>query len=206
MFIGPWEMGGEWSDNGIVGISRWLKRIWGLVEKKYIAFAICDEEEKRLRHVTHKTIKKATEDMEKLHFNTMLASLMEFTNYLSKVREEGTVSESLWRENIVILLLLLAPVAPHLAEELWDRIGQPYSIHVQRWPEWNEQWLQKEEFVLVVQVDGKLRDRVQVSMPVTETEAKEMALSRQRVKDKLRGKEIVKVIYIPGRLVNVVTR
>jgi leucyl-tRNA synthetase len=206
MFIGPWEMGGEWSDNGIVGMSRWLKRIWGLAEEKYTAFAVCDEEERKLRRTAHKTIKKATEDMERLHFNTMLASLMEFTNYLSKVRDEGTVAVSLWRENIVILLLLLAPVAPHLAEELWGKMGQPYSIHTQRWPEWDEKWVQKEEFTLVVQVNGKLRDRMQVSVSVTGAEARQMALGRQRVKDYLGEKEVAKVIYLPGRLVNVVTR
>jgi leucyl-tRNA synthetase len=205
MFIGPWEMGGEWSDNGIVGMSRWLKRIWGLAEEEYTAFAVCDEEERKLRRTAHKTIKKATEDMERLHFNTMLASLMEFTNYLSKVRDEGTVAVSLWRENIVILLLLLAPVAPHLAEELWVKMGQPYSVHTQRWPEWDEKWVQKEEFTLVVQVNGKLRDRMQVSVSVTEAEARQMALGRQRVKDYLGEKEVAKVIYIPGRLVNVVT-
>ncbi len=206
MFLGPWEMGGEWSDNGIVGMSRWLKRIWGLAEEKYTAFAVCDEDERKLRRVAHKTIKKATEDMERLHFNTMLASLMELTNYLSKIREEGTVAASLWRENIVILLLLLAPVAPHLAEELWVRMGQPYSIHTRRWPEWDEKWVQKEEFTLVVQINGKLRDKMQVSVSVTEAEARQMAFGRQRVKDYLREKEVAKVIYIPGRLVNVVTR
>ncbi|TET55864.1 MAG: leucine--tRNA ligase [Dehalococcoidia bacterium] len=207
MFIGPWELGGEWNDSGLVGISRWLNRVWSLVTTDYVPSyrdAANTEDEKELLHMTHKTIKKVTEDLEKFRFNTMLASLMEFTNYLSKVREGRTVSDSLWREAISSFLLLFAPTAPHLTEELWARTGHPYSIHTQAWPEYNEGFAQEEEITLAIQVNGKLRDKVLVPASISEVQAKELALGRERVKTLIDGKKLSNVIYVPKRVVNIV--
>ena len=207
MFIGPWELGGEWNDSGIVGISRWLNRVWNLVTTDYIPTCrdvVNPEEEKEFLHITHKTIKKATADLEKFHFNTMLASLMEFTNYLSKAKESGTVSDYLWREAINYFLLLFAPTAPHLAEELWNRSGRPYSIHNQAWPEYEDELAQEEEITLVIQVNGKLRDKMLVPASTSEAEAKELALGRERVKVYIDGKKLTRVIYVPKRVVNIV--
>ncbi len=206
MFIGPWEMGGEWSDSGIIGISRWLNRIWNLVETSYIRQAVEPGAEKEFRYVTHKTIKKVTEDLGKFRFNTMLASLMECSNYLSKVKETGKVSDLLWQEAVSYFLLLLAPTAPHLTEELWDRTGHPYSIHNQSWPKFDEQLTREEEITLVIQVDGKLRDKVFVPASINETEAKELALGRERVKAYTNSKKIENIIYVPKRVVNIVTK
>ncbi len=208
MFVAPWEQGGEWNDSGISGISRWLNRVWNLVLGGYR----CGDSiarikaERELSRITHQTIKKVTEDMERLRFNTMIAALMEFTNYLTKLKEAGTVNDSDWRESTAILLKLLAPTAPHLAEELWQRTGHEYSIHNQSWPQWDEEMARDEEITLVVQVNGKLRDRITVPASISEDEAKQLALERERVKAYLEGKEIVKTIYVPGRLVNVVVR
>jgi leucyl-tRNA synthetase len=204
MFIGPWELGGEWSDSGIVGISRWLDRVWSLVETSYVSQSTQPKAGMELRHITHKTIKQVTEDLEKFRFNTMLASLMELTNYLSKIKEIGTVSDSLWQESITYLLLLLAPTAPHLAEELWERTGHPYSIHNQSWPQWDEQLVQEEEFTLVIQINGRLRDKLTVPASITETEARELALGRERIKAYTRDKKIANIICVPGRLVNII--
>jgi leucyl-tRNA synthetase len=204
MFIGPWELGGEWSDSGIVGISRWLNRVWSSVTTDYTSWAVNHEAEKELLHITHKTIKKVTADLEKFRFNTMLASLMEFSNYLSKVKEIGVVSESLWREAISYFLLLFAPTAPHLTEELWTRTGHPYSIHNQPWPEYDEELAKEEEITLVIQVNGKLRDKVLVPASISEVEAKELALGRERVKAYIDGKKLSNVIYVPKRVVNIV--
>ena len=204
MFIGPWEQGGEWDDRGIKGIARWLNRVCDLVlggysEEKPKAIAA-----KRLRRITHKTIKKATEDLERFHFNTMIAAFMEFTNYLGKVRKEKSVETAAWQEAIDSLLLLLAPTAPHLAEELWTRTGHPYSIHNQPFPEWDAELAAEEEFTLVIQVNGKLRDRVTAPITITEEKARELALNRERIKAYLNDRKIVRVIYVPRRLVNVV--
>jgi len=204
MFVGPWEQGGEWSDSGIIGISRWLNRVWSLVETSYASGTTKPEAEKELRHIIHKTIKRVSEDLERFHFNTMLASLMEFTNYLSKVKEARQISDSLWQEAIGYLLLLLAPTAPHLAEELWTRMGHPYSIHNQSWPKFDAELAKEEEITLVIQINGKLRDKLVVPASITENEAKELALGRERVKTYTDGKKVSNVIYVPKRVVNIV--
>lgn len=204
MFIGPWELGGEWNDNGIVGVSRWLNRVWTLVTTNYVSHAVAPADEKECLHVVHKTIKKVTADLERFRFNTMLASLMEFTNYLSKVKESGTVSGSVWREAIDRFLLLLAPAAPHLAEESWTQTGHPYSIHNQAWPEYDEELVREEQITLAIQINGRLRDKVLVPASLSEAEAKELALSRDRVKAHIDGKKVNNVIYVPNRVVNIV--
>ena len=204
MFIGPWELGGEWNDNGIIGISRWLNRVWNLVTTDYANWAVDPEAEKELLHITHRTIRKVTADLEKFRFNTMLASLMEFTNYLSRVNERRVVSDYSWREAISSLLLLIAPTAPHIAEELWTITGHPYSIHTQAWPGYDEELAKEEEITLIIQVNGKLRDKVLVPAYISEVEAKDLALSRERVKAYIDGKKLSNIIYVPGRVVNIV--
>ena len=207
MFVAPWEQGGEWDDSGISGISRWLNRLWNLLLTPYEMKLQAEEKAHRdLQRITHQTIRKVTEDLERLRFNTMIAALMEFTNYLAKVKELGTVGNSAWEKSIETLLLLLTPTAPHLAEELWQRTGHQYSIHNQSWPSWDEMLAKEEEITLVVQVNGKLRDRIAVPASITETEAKQIALGRERVKTYLEGKEIINLIYVPGRLINLVVR
>ena len=207
MFVAPWEQGGEWDDSGISGMSRWLKRVWKLVLEPYKANPQVEEKAHRnLQRFTHQTIKKVTEDMERLRFNTMIAALMEFTNYLAKVKEDGAVSKSAWEKSLDVLLLLLTPTTPHLAEELWEGTGHSYSIHNQRWPSWDKELAKDEEITLVVQVNGKLRDRIIVPASITEAEAQQLAVERQRVKAYLKGKKILKTIYVPRRLVNLVVQ
>jgi leucyl-tRNA synthetase len=131
---------------------------------------------------------------------------MELTNYLMKVKETGNISDPDWREAADTLLLLLAPTAPHLVEELWERTGHPYSIHNQIWPKWDEELAREEEITLVVQVNGKVRDRITAPASITESEARQAALNSQRIKSFLEGKEVVKIIYVPSRLVNLVVK
>jgi leucyl-tRNA synthetase len=211
MFVGPWEQGGEWDDSGISGISRWLNRVWNLVLGGYgQSEAVTPDDGQRARReparITHQTIRKVTDDLERMRFNTMLSALMEFTNYLTRVKETGTIPDSDWQESIDTLLLLLAPTAPHLADELWQQTGHDYSIHNQRWPTWDENLARDEEITLVVQVNGKLRDRIVVPVSITEEEAKQLAVNRQRVKAYLEGRQIAKIIYVSGRLVNLVVQ
>jgi len=211
MFVAPWEQGGEWNDNGISGISRWLNRLWQLVLAGYrpAEKRVTDanqQAERELLRLTHQAIKKATEDMENIHFNTMISSLMEFTNYLTMIKEAGSVKPASWDEAIKILLLLLAPTAPHLAEELWQRTGHDYSIHNQAWPAWDEELAKDDEITLVIQVNGKLRERLVVPATISEAEAKELALAQPRIKTHLEGKQLLKQIYVPGRLLNIVVK
>ena len=211
MFVAPWEQGGEWDDSGISGVSRWLNRVWELVVGEYRQTGeggsdAGQKAERELSHVAHQAIRKATGDMEGLRFNTLIAALMGFANYLAKVKEAGYVADSEWREAMDTLLLLMAPVVPHLAEELWQRMGHGYSIHNQSWPRWDAELAEDEEITLVVQINGKLRDRIIVPASITEAEARQLAVESKRLTPHLEGKDVLKTIYVPGRLVNLVVR
>jgi len=140
-----------------------------------------------------------------LQFNTMLAAIMEFTNFLGKVKEAHEVKDnSVWQDAIEALLLMLAPTAPHLTEELWEKIGKTYSIHNQSFPAWEEELASADEITLVVQVNGKVREKLAVPASIGEEEAKQLAQSQEKIKTHLDNHEIVKVIYVPGKLVNIV--
>jgi leucyl-tRNA synthetase len=204
MFVAPWEQGGEWNDSGISGISRWLNRLWKLVLEDYQPKN--EDGAKDLQRFRHRTIKKITDDMERIRFNTMIAALMEYTNHLTKIKEDGSVCKADWDEAVATLLLLLAPTAPHITEELWQRTGHPYSIHEQSWPEWDESLTVEDEITLIVQVNGKLRDRISVPASITEDEAKAVAMERPRVKSYIEGQQVAQMIYVPGRLINLVVK
>jgi len=204
MFIAPWEQGGNWDDSGIAGISRWLNRVWNLVEEGYTSKSA--EGDNDLARLTHQTIKKVTEDFEKIRLNTMVAALMELTNFMGKVKEAGSVSEKVWQDAVKTLLLLLAPTAPHMVEELWARRGYTYSIHNQPWPKYDASLVASDEFTLVIQVNGKVRDRLTAPVSVSEDDAKKMAMALDKVKPFVDGKQVIKVIYVPGKLVNIVVR
>ncbi len=210
MFIGPWDQGGEWDDSGINGIARWLNRVWSLVlqgQESPLPKDGADQSAVRdLRHLTHKTIKRVTDDLEKFRYNTMLALLMEMTNYLGKVQADRSADAASWQEAVDALLLMLAPVTPHFAEELWARTGHAYSIHNQPFPAWDKGLAAEEQVTLVIQINGKVRDKVEVPASISEPEARELALSQPRVKSFLTGKQTEKVIYVPKRLVNIVVK
>jgi leucyl-tRNA synthetase len=204
MFIAPWEQGGEWDDSGISGISRWLHRLWNLIVGEYKSSDSSGDED--LMRMVHQTIKKVTEDFDRIRLNTMVAALMELTNYLTKVKEAGNVSVKTWKEAIKLFLLIMAPTTPHFSEELWQRTGNKYSIHNQSWPKWDEKFVTSDEFTLVVQVNGKLRGRLTAPVSISEDEAKNLAMGLEKVKTYIAGKQVVKVIYVPGKLINIVVK
>ena len=209
MFIGPWDQGGEWSDSGINGVARWLNRVWEVARRdpsKLDGTQADDDDVRELERTVHKTIRRVTDDVERFKFNTALAALMELTNSLTQKWEQATVDFDGWKNAIEKLLLLMAPMAPHMAEELWESTGHSFSIHQQSWPEWDAELAADEVVTLVVQVNGRLRDRIEVSASVTEDEAKEVALQSERVQPYTAGKSIARVIYVPGKLVNIVAQ
>ena len=182
MFIGPWDEGGPFRLDGISGLERWLNRVWNIAQATP-QFGPKDAAAARdLRRLTHKTIRKVTEDIEGFRWNTAIAALMEMTNGLYAAREAGAVDREAWGEAIESLLLLTAPLAPHISEELWARTGRPYSIHRQAWPQWDAELAQEDEVTLVVQVSGKVRDRIQVPAGIDETRAREIAMASPQVK------------------------
>ena len=209
MFLGPWDQGGEWSDSGLSGMSRWLNRVWELAQRdtrQLDGQPTGEGSVRELHRLVHKTIRRATDDVERFKFNTALAALMEYTNSLNGVWERKDVGADDWREAIEKLLLLLAPMAPHVTEELWARAGHAYSIHQQAWPGWDPDLAADEIVTLVLQVNGRLRDRIEVPVSITEEEARGLALKSERVKPHIEGKQIAKVVYVPGKLVNIVAR
>jgi leucyl-tRNA synthetase len=200
MFIGPWDQGGPWDGRGIEGVSRFLRRALSLVTEADTSGAQADPKE--LDRRTNRTIKKVTEDLEAFRFNTAIAALMEHTNYLLAIK--GEVGEERWKEALRTFVTILAPFAPHHAEEMWAAMGEEYSVHLQGWPTWDESFIAAEEITLVVQVNGKLRDRIEVPADIAEEEAERLALSSERVRPHVEGRELKKSIYVPGRLVNLV--
>ncbi|MFA5438870.1 leucine--tRNA ligase [Dehalococcoides sp.] len=206
MFVGPWDQGGEWNDSGLSGMSRWLNRVWNLFTEEYAPQTASAEAERELERTLHQTTKKITMDIERLRFNTVVAALMELSNSLAKLKETAAISAENWQNTLQTFALMLAPVAPHIAEELWANLGMEYSIHNQNWPTWDEELAKDEVITLIIQVNGKLRERLEMPAGISEAEAKETALNSERVKPHLLGKTPVTVIYVPGKLVNIVVK
>ena len=154
--------------------------------------------------VLHQTIRKCHNDLDRFKFNTAIASLMEFTNHLNRVWADASIDAKTWRECTRNLLLMLAPMAPHMTEELWEMNGHPYSIHQQDFPAWDDGLAAEDVITLVLQVNGKVRDKIEVAVDIGETEAQALALASPRIQSYLAGKSVTKTVYVPGRLVNVV--
>ena len=203
IFFCRWELGGPWSSSSIEGNSRWLRRVWytllepsgGTADPKVL---------RALRRKTHQTLKQVTYDFENFEFNTVVSSLMELLNEMGRAKNAGAFGSEEWNETADIYLRMLAPVCPHIAEELWERLGKPYSIHTQPWPQADADAAKDEMITLIVQVNGKLRDRIQVEPGISDAEAEKLALSSDAVQQSMEGRPIRKVIVVPGRLVNIV--
>ncbi len=203
MFFARWDMGGPWSSGGIDGTSRWMRRVWTTVLEPVAKTQPSDESVKALRRKTHQTLRAVTKDFESFEFNTIISSLMELLNEMQRLKS-ATYGTPAWNECVELYLKMLAPVAPHITEELWQRTGHAYSIHTQAWPRVDEAAAAQQEIVLVVQVNGKVRDRVTVPAEVSEEQAKAAALASSAVQKSLEGKPPRQVIYVKGRLVNIV--
>ena len=206
MFGWRWDQGGPWDSQGIEGVVRFLHRVWDCaLEPGPEEDTPADEKDVRaLRRKVHQAIRKATHDMEEFSFNTYIANLMELNNTMLKAKDTAVYGTDAWEEAVETLLLLLAPACPHIAEELWARTGRPYSVHLQAWPQWDEQVAAEETIPLIVQVNGKVRDRVEVPVDVDEETARALALETEGAQRHISGKIVRKVIVVPGRLVNIV--
>ncbi|MFY9825066.1 MAG: leucine--tRNA ligase [Thermoanaerobaculia bacterium] len=205
LFIGPPEKEAEWSDEAVSGAWRFLQRVWRMLERLPEAppTAPSDADLERDRHAT---IQRVTHSLQRFSFNTAVAALMELSNSLSKALEEKTASRLRCEETFDTLVQLLHPLAPHLTEELWERRGYTESLLETSWPEYDEAKLRRARIELVVQVDGKVRDRVEVDAAAEEKEVRAIVLASPRVKDFLADREVAKAVLVPGRLINLVTR
>jgi leucyl-tRNA synthetase len=206
MFFARWDLGGPWNSRGIEGTARWLRRVWSLFTEEQADGTASQEVTDRLRRKLHQTLKQVTRNLEDFQFNTVVAALMELQNEISQARSEGAAGTPAWRETQEVYLEMLAPIAPHIADELWERLGKQGSVHVQPWPEVDEKAAAAEQITLVVQVNGKLRDRVTAPVGLPDDDARRLALESEGARRFLEGKEVRDVIVVPGRLVNIVVR
>jgi leucyl-tRNA synthetase len=210
MFFARWEMGAPWDSQGIEGAVRWVKRVWTLFTDDHRDGSGRDGSQthpydgRDLRRKVHQTLRKVTRDFENFEFNTIISSLMELMNEMYKAREAGAAGSDAWKEAQEIYLKMMAPVTPHIAEELWAYLGKPYSIHTQSWPLVDEAATKEDSIELPVQINGKVRDRITVPAEATEDEIKSAALASAGVVKFLEGKEPKKVIVANRRLVSVV--
>ncbi|MFH1429889.1 MAG: leucine--tRNA ligase, partial [Candidatus Margulisiibacteriota bacterium] len=204
MFMGPLEMAKPWVTNGLVGVKRFLEKAWRLYEDTADNGGnVKTQGIASLEKTLHKTIAKVSGDIETLNLNTAVSALMILVNEMTAVKTQGIASPD-FAPLQKTLALLLAPFAPHLAEELWQMLGETGSIHHQQWPTYDPAMLVEDEITLVVQVNGKVRDKITASADSTEDQLKELALSSDKVKIHLDGKTIRKVIVVPKKLVSVV--
>ena len=207
MFFARWDQGAPWSGNGIEGVSRWLQRVWRIVMESLDnreASEIDQHDVRDLHRKVHQTIKQISHDMEHFQFNTVISALMELTNALSKAVSDNLTNTDEFGHGLETLLKLMAPVTPHITEELWSKLNNSYSIHQQSWPVVDDEAVLEEEITLVVQVNGKVRERLVVPANIDAEDAKSQALNSENVQRYLDGKEPLKVIYVAGRLDNIV--
>jgi leucyl-tRNA synthetase len=205
MFFARWDLGGPWNSNGIEGAARWIRRVWTLMSgsaatKGNTKVGVLRD----LRRKVHQTLQQITHDFETFEFNTIVSGLMELLNDMYKASDAGAAGTKEWAEAQDIYLRMMAPVAPHVAEELWLKLGKPYSVHTQAWPEVDREATVEEQITLVLQVNGKVRDRLTVAADISPEEAKALAMESEAVQRHLAGKEPRKVILVPGKLVNIV--
>ncbi len=206
LFIGPPEDEVEWNNDAVQGAYRFLRRVWRLPERIESALEVEGSEDRAIERARHRTIKKISEDLERFKFNTAIAGLMEFLNTVSKALEQGRVSRTTTQRALETLIQLLHPAAPHITEEMWQACGHSDSLLQSEWPTWDEALLDDETVTLVVQVNGKLRDRLTVSAGIDQAAIEELAKDLRNTAGHLASGEILKVIHVPGRLVNFVVR
>ena len=204
MFFAKWDQGGPWNYDGIKGPQRLLNDVWEIATHHYAPGQVDEEANRALRRKTHQVIRKVTQDLESFSFNTAVAAIMELRNSINDAQRAKNVSADVWNEAIDSLLLVLAPIAPHITEELWAQRGHGYSVHQQPWPAWDAEAAKEDSITLVVQVNGKVRDKIEVDAGQEDEALKAIALASDKVQGWLDGRPPRQVIVVKGRLVNIV--
>ena len=207
MFMAPWELGGPWNSDGIGGISRFINRVWRLVNNDPAPGHKPESiSPKDFNRIIHKAIHKVTNDMESFKFNTMLSALMEFTNHLVKHQGSEICSSALWQQAIDSLILMMAPVAPHITEELWSLRGHKKSVHLQSWPEYDSEAMIQDTVTIPVQINGKLKDTITIPLETDQDSALAAAMAKEKIINSIGTKEVFKIIWVQGRLLNLVVK
>ncbi len=207
MFIAPYDMDAPWDTRGVPGTYRFLNRVWNLAQEYDGATESTpdDAHDTQILRLAHATIKKVTSDIEDEKFNTAVAAMMEMVNGLYKIKEQTAITQSSsWQFALESLLQILAPFAPHITEELWHQLGHEDTIHVDHWPKWDEAMIQSDTMTIIVQVNGKLRAKLELPADSDRELVEQSALADENVAKFTAGQTPKKVIYVPGKLVNVV--
>jgi leucyl-tRNA synthetase len=205
MFFARWEMGAPWDSQGIEGSARWVRRAWTLFTDDVVHGSPSPDTLRGLRRTVHQTLRRVTHDFENFEFNTIVSSLMSLLNEMYKAREAGAAGSAEWQEAVNIYVRMMAPVTPHIAEELWTGVlGKQYSVHTQDWPKVDEEAAKDDEITIPVQVNGRLRDRLVVPAESSEEEIRALALASESVQKHLEGKAPKKVIVVKKKLINIV--
>ena len=205
LFIGPWDQAANWSVEGMGGTFRFLQRFWTLVGEFLEAPAGSSDKDLQIIAQTHKTIKKVSQDLEKLDFNTAIAAMMGLINEFYKIKAEQPIIQSDgWRFALENLTQLLAPFAPHIAEEVWHDLGHEESVHVSAWPAWDDKLVVEDIITLAVQINGKVRAEIVAPADITKEAAIAAAKADEKIAALIKDKTIKKEIYVPGRLVSLV--
>lgn len=203
-FLAPFDQTTPWNPEGVAGTFRFLQRVWTLVYEYNDAKPEATVSSKALLTATHKAIRKVSQDLENMGFNTAVATLMELTNELYKIKAEDKFVSKEWSDSLSVLVQLVAPFAPHIAEELWHELGHKGSVHVSDWPKYDEKYLVSDEVTIVVQVNGKVRANVTAPVGADEAAVVELAQADENVQQHLSGKTIRKTIYIANKLISFV--
>lgn len=203
LFMGPLELDAAWSSKGIAGVYRFLNRVWVLTQEYLESGKQFDGNDAAVVRAQHKTIRRVTDDFNRLSFNTAISALMEYTNELYKLKVDG-FSDDVWRSALSTLIQLLSPFAPHLSEELNKELGSETLVQNTPWPIWDDSLIIDDTITIIVQVNGKLRAKLSVAKDASEDEVKALALAEDNVQAFVANKKPTKVIYVPGRLVNIV--
>lgn len=203
LFMGPIELDAPWDSRGIAGIYRFLNRVWTLTQEYQESDKSFSGNDAAVTRAQHKTVRKVTDDFRRLSFNTAISALMEYVNELYKLKTDG-FSQGVWQEALSTLSRLIAPFAPHMAEELWQQLGHDGLIHQAGWPIWDDSLIVSETVTIIVQVNGKLRAKLTVAKDTSEDEVTTQSLADPNVQKFTDNKKPAKVIYVPGRLVNIV--
>ena len=210
MFIAPYDMDAPWDPRGVPGTYRFLNRAWNLVQEfvdknPNDSLGANEKTAQELLRLTHLTIKKVTRDIEDEKFNTAVASMMEMVNGLYKIKEsQGIDTLDEWRFALESLIQILAPFAPHITEELWHEMGHDDTVHVGHWPKWDEKYLKSSVMTIIVQVNGKLRAKLELPSDMDKQGVEEAALADENVQKFTNNKPPKKMVYVPGKLVNIV--
>jgi leucyl-tRNA synthetase len=204
MFIAPFDQDVSWNTDGINGARRFLNRVWTLFADTYFASADCSALDAGLERSLHRTIRAVTERIADFRLNTMISALMEFTNQLYDQYQAGNWQTVTYHQALDDMLLLLAPAAPYIAEELWLLTGKPGSVHLHFWPVWNEEKASEDMVELPVQVNGKFRLTIQVAREMSQEQVTARALEQPKLAELLSGCQIEQVFYVPGKIINIV--